>query len=78
MDTIATVVRKDVKEFLTLSPQVKFLLTIQLIILFILSILIGIIFSPKFKHNVMRQKRCEQRNHRHHKRKRETFAFATK
>lgn len=55
MDTIATIVRKDVKDLFTLSPQVKFLLTIQLIILFILSILIGVMFSPKFKSNVLRQ-----------------------
>jgi len=48
-------VRKDLREFITLSPQVKFLLTIQLIILFILSILIGIIFSPKFKKNVLHE-----------------------
>lgn len=55
MDTLAVTVRKDFKDFFTLSPQVKFLLAVQLIILFILSILIGIIFSPKFKQNVLHQ-----------------------
>lgn len=55
MDTVATTVRKDVRDFFTLSPQVKFLLAIQLIILFILSILIGVIFSPKFKRNVLHE-----------------------
>lgn len=55
MDTLAVTVRKDLKDFFTLSPQVKFLLTIQLIILFILSILIGVMFSPKFKQNVLHQ-----------------------
>ncbi len=55
MDSFVTTVRKDVKDFATLSPQVRFLLAIQLIILFILSILIGVIFSPKFKKSVTHQ-----------------------
>lgn len=52
MHTVVNTVRKDAKDFVMLSPQVKFLLVVQFIILFILSILIGIIFSPKFKKNV--------------------------
>lgn len=36
-----------------LSPRVRFLVVIQLAILFILSILIGVIFSPKFAANVV-------------------------
>lgn len=55
MNAVATTVRKDVKDFFTLTPQVKFLLVIQLIVLFILSILIGIVFSPKFKESVLHQ-----------------------
>lgn len=44
--------QKDISDFTTLSPQVKFLLVVQLIILFILSILVGVLFSPRFTGNV--------------------------
>lgn len=55
MNAIVDTVRIDYKDFIKLSPQVKFLLVIQLSILFILSILIGIILSPKFKNQVSKQ-----------------------
>lgn len=55
MQSIVQTIRLDLKDFIKLSPQVKFLLIFQLIILFILSLLIGIIFSPKFKTNVENQ-----------------------
>src|SRR3989344_1256954 len=55
MNTVGTTVRNDVKDFVTLSPQIKFLLVVQFIILFILSILIGVVFSPKFKKSVVTQ-----------------------
>lgn len=55
MNTVVGTVRTDMKDFITLSPQVKFLLVVQFIILFILSILIGVIFSPKFKKSVVMQ-----------------------
>jgi hypothetical protein len=44
--------QKDISEFKTLSPQVKFLLAIQVIILLIFSILVGVLFSPQFNKNV--------------------------
>lgn len=55
MNAIIDTLRVDYKDFLKLSPQVKFLLGIQISILFILSILIGIILSPKFKNQVSKQ-----------------------
>ncbi len=44
--------QKDIFEFKTLSPQVKFLLAIQVVILFIFSILVGVLFSPQFNKKV--------------------------
>src|SRR3989338_6904924 len=44
--------QRDVFDFKTLSPQVKFLLLIQVVILFILSILVGVLFSPQFNSQV--------------------------
>lgn len=44
--------QKDIFEFKTLSPQVKFLLAIQVIILFIFSILVGVLFSPQFNKKI--------------------------
>ncbi|OGK14263.1 hypothetical protein A3H80_01580 [Candidatus Roizmanbacteria bacterium RIFCSPLOWO2_02_FULL_37_19] len=55
MKSLAQILVYDVRDFTTLSPQVKFLLSIQLIILFILSILVGVLFSPKFKAQVQQQ-----------------------
>lgn len=42
----------DFQDFASLSPQVRFLLMFQIIVLFLLSILVGLIFSPKFKNSV--------------------------
>ncbi|MBP9797611.1 hypothetical protein KBC70_00505 [Candidatus Woesebacteria bacterium] len=52
MQSIVRVLRMDFQDFATLSPQVRFLLMFQIIVLFLLSILIGLIFSPKFKNSV--------------------------
>ncbi|OGK38806.1 hypothetical protein A3F34_01455 [Candidatus Roizmanbacteria bacterium RIFCSPHIGHO2_12_FULL_44_10] len=49
----------DLRDFTTLTPQIKFLLGIQLAILFILSILVGVMFSPKFKTQVQKQDSLE-------------------
>lgn len=46
--------QKDIVDFKSLSPQIKFLLAIQVIILFILSILVGVLFSPQFNNQVKR------------------------
>lgn len=55
MQSIVRTIHLDIKDFVHLSPQVKFLLVFQLIILFILSILIGVIFSPKFRTSIENQ-----------------------
>lgn len=55
MNSFAAVVRKDVQDFSTLNAPIKFLLAVEFIILLILSILIGVMFSPKFKQNVVHQ-----------------------
>lgn len=52
MQSIARLLRIDIQDVFTLSPQVRFLLAFQLIVLFLLSILVGIIFSPRFKGTV--------------------------
>lgn len=52
MQSIVRLLRIDIQDVFTLSPQVRFLLAFQLIVLFLLSILIGIIFSPRFKGTV--------------------------
>ncbi len=40
-------IKQDFFNFKTLSPQVKFLLLFQLVVLFIVSLLVGFIFSPE-------------------------------
>ena len=52
MHSIVRLLRLDIQNITTLSPQVRFLLVFQIIVLFLLSILIGIIFSPRFKNTV--------------------------
>ncbi len=52
MHSIVRLLRLDIQNITSLSPQVRFLLVFQIIVLFLLSILVGIIFSPRFKNNV--------------------------
>ena len=44
--------QKDIVDFKSLSPQIKFLLVFQVVILFTLSILVGVLFSPQFNNQV--------------------------
>lgn len=52
MSSLTETIRIDIRDFTELSPQVQFLLVFQLIVLFILSILVGVMFSPRFKNAV--------------------------
>lgn len=52
--------RRDIVDFKTLTPQVKFLIVIQVIILFILAILVGVLFSPQFNNQVKQNPNSER------------------
>ncbi|OGK29851.1 hypothetical protein A3I56_00140 [Candidatus Roizmanbacteria bacterium RIFCSPLOWO2_02_FULL_43_10] len=52
MTRFASTLTLDLQDFRSLSPQLKFFLSIQILILFCLSVLVGVIFSPKFTSQV--------------------------
>lgn len=48
MSALLSKIRQDLGDFGSLSPQIRFLLLFQLVILFVISLLIGLLFSPGF------------------------------
>lgn len=53
-------IKQDLLNFKTLSPQVKFLLLFQLVVLFGVSLLLGFIFSPERGANIVVKPRLKE------------------
>ncbi len=62
MKKFITSFMEDLKDFKKLAPQMRFVILVQVIILFILSLLIGIVFSPKFRSSIIKQQSPQEKD----------------